>query len=169
MLPIAPLMIEHRLIEKMVKLLSMELERLKAGGSINKELNQAAGDFFRVYADQTHHGKEEKILFRELREKEISAEHQEIMEQLIAEHVEARKYVEKLLSANTTDEVIDCLDFIVDLYPRHIAKEDKNFFIPVMEYFSDAEKDNMLQEGQEFDQTMIHEKYKAVVEKFNQE
>ncbi len=75
MLPIAPLMIEHRLIEKMIGLMSFELKRLKGGGPIDREFNRAAADFFRVYADQTHHGKEEQILFRELRKKDISPEH----------------------------------------------------------------------------------------------
>jgi hypothetical protein len=33
----------------------------------------------------------------------------------------------------------------------------------VMRYFSQEERDAMLQEGSDFDSTLIHEKYKAVV------
>jgi len=35
---------------------------------------------------------------------------------------------------------------LLDFYPRHIEKEDKHFFIPCMEYFSEAEKEAMLKE-----------------------
>jgi len=163
MLPIAPLMIEHRLIEKIVPLLAAELDRLRSGGRIDHEFNRTAADFFRVYADRTHHGKEELILFRELKKKEISPEHRKIMEGLENDHKEARKRVGGLLSAKTEGEAINCIEFIVDLYPRHIAKEDKEFFIPVMDYFSNEEKDKMLREGMEFDGSMIHEKYKAII------
>ena len=164
MLPIAPLMIEHRLIEKMIRRLKLELDRLKAGGRIDRALNRIAADFFHFYADQIHHGKEEKILFRELKKKDLSAEHRGIMEQLVNEHVIARERVSGLLAAETEEETITCLKDLVELYPRHIAQEDKDFFLPVMDYFSAEEKDAMLREGQEFDRSMIHEKYKTVVE-----
>ena len=38
------------------------------------------------------------------------------------------------------------------------------FFFPVMSYFTREEKDSMLQEGFAFDQNLIHEKYKEVVQ-----
>lgn len=167
MMPIAPLMIEHRLIEKMVDLLSAELERLKAGGGIDLDFNRAAVDFFRFYADQMHHGKEEQILFRGLRSKDLSAEYRALMEELEKEHVLAREKVGALLGAKTNQEAIDCLSQLVALYPPHIAKEDKEFFVPVMEYFNDKEKAALLQEGEAFDKTMIHKKYEAVIEELD--
>jgi len=66
MLPIGPLMIEHRLIEKMIKVIQKEVETWKREDRINPEFVDAAVDFIRVYADKCHHGKEEDILFREL-------------------------------------------------------------------------------------------------------
>jgi len=55
------------------------------------------------------------------------------------------------------------LSALVDFYPKHIEKEDKHFFLPVMRYFSPQEKEAMLREGCDFDSTLIHEKYKTVV------
>ena len=69
MLPIAPLMIEHRLIEKMIVVIRKEIDRCKSEGNINPEFIDAAVDFIRIYADKCHHGKEEDILFRDLRKK----------------------------------------------------------------------------------------------------
>ncbi len=40
---------------------------------------------------------------------------------------------------------------LVEFYPRHIDKEDKHFFLPVMEYFSREEKDALLARMDEFD------------------
>jgi hemerythrin-like domain-containing protein len=52
----------------------------------------------------------------------------------------------------------------VDFYPKHIEKEDKVFFPAARAYFSETEDQTMLAEFMDFDQKMIHEKYKSVVE-----
>jgi len=54
---------------------------------------------------------------------------------------------------------MECIRLLIDFYPKHIEKEDKHFFLPVMDYFSDQEKDAMLQEGYEFDSSLIHNEY----------
>ena len=46
----------------------------------------------------------------------------------------------------------------MDLYPKHIVKEDKDFFFPVMDYFSTDEQ-RPCWSGSEFGRKMIHEKY----------
>ncbi|MFX1324395.1 MAG: cation-binding protein, partial [Promethearchaeota archaeon] len=61
------------------------------------------------------------------------------------------------------EEIIRIMGEIVDFYPKHIEKEDKHFFIPIMKYFSNEEQDIMLQEFWDFDKTLIHEKYERVV------
>ena len=58
---------------------------------------------------------------------------------------------------------------IVQFYPEHIEKEDKHFFIPIMDYFTPAEQQAMLDRFWEFDRAMIHEKYKKVVDELEQE
>jgi hypothetical protein len=58
--------------------------------------------------------------------------------------------------------VLARLNALPEFYPRHIEKQDKHFFLPVMRYFADEEKHAMLQEGNEVDGTMIHEKYRQI-------
>ncbi len=58
MKPIGPLMWEHRLIEHMVDLLRLEIDRITDRKTANVILIEQAVDFFRTYADRTHHGKE---------------------------------------------------------------------------------------------------------------
>jgi len=173
MMPIGPLMIEHRLIEKMIKFMEEEIEKMKKYKKANPLFIDTAVDFIRMYADKTHHGKEEDILFRDLKKKEISPNHQKIMNELVEEHIWARTKVGKLVEAkeqyvkgniNVIKDIMDLMDNLVKFYPDHIKKEDKHFFIPVMSYFSKEEQDDMLQEFWDFDRTLIHLKYKKVVE-----
>ena len=172
MMPVGPLMIEHRLIERMVKLMAEELPRMEKRG-VNIGFLSEAIDFIRTYADRCHHGKEEDILFRDLDLKPLSPEHKKIMNQLVEEHISARKIVSRLVDAKDRyartpkdgfQEIITCLRELVEFYPSHIEKEDKHFFLPCMNYFTRKEKDDMLRKFKEFDKNLIHEKYKKMVE-----
>lgn len=178
MLPVGPLMIEHRLIERLINILENELGKIKKEHKINPIFIDEAVDFIRTYADKTHHGKEEDILFRELKKKELSKEHEKIMNELIQEHIFARKTTGELVEAknrytngdkNVIYMVIEKMKALADFYPNHIDKEDNHFFIPVMDYFSKEEQDALLTEGQIFDRRMIHRKYNNLVIDFEKE
>jgi hemerythrin-like domain-containing protein len=169
MLPIAPLMIEHRLIEKMIAVIKKVIDQSEQQGKINPAFIDLAVDFIRMYADRCHHGKEEDILFRDLKQKPLSVEEKQIMGQLIEEHQLGRKTVADLVEAKgrylkgdreALTLMLDRLKFLVDFYPKHIEKEDKHFFMPIMNYFSQEEKEAMLQEEWAFDKNLIHQIYK---------
>jgi hemerythrin-like domain-containing protein len=173
MMPIGPMMIEHRLIERMIKVMSTELDRFLREKKADPEFIMNFVDFMRTYADRCHHGKEEDILFRELRKKQLSKEHRDTMDQLFKDHQWARRQTKDLVDATEKyaagDEgmfliITGRLHALTEFYPQHIEKEDRHFFLPVMAYFSREEKDAMLQEGFEFDQNLIHEKYEQIVE-----
>jgi hemerythrin-like domain-containing protein len=170
--PIGPMMWEHRLIEKMLRLFEGEIRKITEKNRIDTVFIDTAVDFIRMYADRTHHGKEEDILFRDLAKKQLSPEHSQIMQELVEEHKYSRQVVGKLIAAkekylkgeNTSKEVIAYLKELAQFYPVHIIKEDKHFFYPCMNYFTKAEQDQMLSEFYEFDRNMIHEKYRKVVD-----
>jgi hemerythrin-like domain-containing protein len=163
---------EHRLIERMLGLMQQELRAIKTGKDSDPRLIETAVDFFRTYADRTHHGKEEEIYFRDLAKKDISEEHRATMNDLVEEHVYARGEVRTLLASNqryasgepgAVEEIVGHLENLIGFYPGHIEKEDKHFFFPTQEYFSKGEQEAMLQEFLDFDARMIHEKYSALV------
>lgn len=177
-MPIGPLMIEHRLIERMINILNNEFIRMQNERYLNPIFIDNVVDFIRTYADQTHHGKEEDILFRELEKKELSEEHEKIMKELIEEHKFGRKITGELVEArkkyvkgelNAIEIVIKKIKTLIDFYPKHIEKEDKHFFVPVMDYFSKEQQNKMLREEQEFDRKMIHKKYDSLVTNFENE
>ena len=167
------LMIEHRLIEQMLEVIQQRVKHAEQTGAIDPYFVDTAVDFIRVYADRTHHGKEEDILFRDLRTKHLSDTDKQMMDGLIEEHIFSRNTTKALVEANTHyrrspgeafGEVVALLKILVDFYPKHIKKEDEIFFPAVREYFSDQEDQAMLAEFWKFDRKMIHEKYKTVVE-----
>lgn len=173
MLPAGPLMKEHRLIEKMVALMADSLAKAKKTGAIDGSFLSLAIDFLKVYADRTHHGKEEDILFKALSKKPMSPELKKIMAELIEEHAYARERVKRLCDGaekyakgdtRALKDIIQALADITNLYPRHIEKEDKSFFLPVMDYLKTTEQQEMIKAFWEFDRKMVHEKYTGVVE-----
>ena len=168
-----PLMIEHRLIERMLSVIKGVLAKIESKHEIDPLFVDIAVDFIRVYADQTHHGKEEDILFRELGKKPLTVKDRQIMEELIEEHIFGRQTTKALVEANTRyrdgdetalTEIAVKLKTLTEFYPKHIEKEDKVFFPSSRSYFTDEEDQAMLAEFWEFDRKMIHEKYKSVVE-----
>ena len=67
-------------------------------------------------------------------------------------------------NAEAVNEIVNLMSDLTKFYPEHIKKEDKNFFIPILKYFTEEEQVRMLQEFWDFDKTLIHEKYKKVIE-----
>ena len=173
MMPIGPLMIEHRLIEKVIENIRIEIEKVSKGKKLELLYLNIIVDFVQVYADRTHHGKEEDILFRELKNKQLTNEDLRIMDELVNEHILARKIVKELIEAKNKfianesyqeKVILEKLDKLVKLYPGHIQKEDKIFFPSAMKYLNKEEQEQMIDEMWEFDRKMIHEKYRMVVE-----
>ncbi|MGB9006895.1 MAG: hemerythrin domain-containing protein [Candidatus Aminicenantales bacterium] len=167
------LMTEHRLIEKMIGAIQRALGRTAQTQSIDPSFIDTVVDFFQVYADRTHHGKEEDVLFRDLRKKGLSPEDGRLMKELIEDHVLGRQTIKALAEANmryrkgegkALPEMTARLRALVDLYPKHIDKEDKIFFPAALTYLSTEEDRAMLAEFWEFDKKMIHDRYRAVVQ-----
>ena len=169
------LMIEHRLIERMLSVIEDALGKIESKQKVDPVFVDIAVDFIRVYADRTHHGKEEDILFRELRNKPLSDEDRTAMDELIEDHVFGRRTTQALVEANTRyrngdetalNDISEKLETLIKFYPRHIEKEDKVFFPASRNYLTDEEDQAMVSEFWEFDRKMIHEKYESMVEEF---
>lgn len=176
--PIGPLMIEHRLIERMISVMEHKIGEMEKAGEADAEFIEVAVDFIRTYADRLHHGKEEKILFRDLEKKEMKPDDRRIMEELIQEHIKGRNLTGSLVAARERyvggDEaaliaILDILKKLVTFYPKHIEKEDKVFFKPAMGYLSEDERDAMLEEEHEFDKQFTHVVYGDIVSRYETE
>jgi len=164
---------EHRLIERVVTLIDTEILRMQNERCIDLAIIDTIVDFLQTYADDTHHGKEEDILFLSLKNKKLSDDLRRITNELIEEHRQARATIKSIIDAKTkyvNGDISAIATIIADfktlsaLYPSHIEKEDLHYFFPVLEYFSESEIDTMMAEFNEFDRKMIHEKYTKIVD-----
>lgn len=172
----APLMIEHRLIERMIAIIKQNLPQIEGKEKTDPIFIDTIADFIHTYADRTHHGKEENILFRDLEKRQLAKEDRLLMNDLIEEHILGRRVTKELMEANkryrkdgnkaALAEIISSLRLLTTFYPKHIEKEDKVFFPAARQYFSGQEDQDMLKEFWEFDRKMIHEKYISVVKAF---
>jgi len=172
-----PFMQEHRLIERMLSVISNGISHIEAKEKADPLFVDMVVDFIQVYADRTHHGKEEDILFSELAKKPLSASDRELMYALIGDHEFARETTTALVEANTRyrngndsalTDIVESFRTFVNFYPVHIDKEDAVFFPAARSYFTDAEEQAILARFQEFDQQMIHEKYQSLIEEMEQ-
>lgn len=171
-MPVGPLMKEHRLIERMIRIMDKKLTAIEQEGKADLSFIDTAIDFIRNYADKRHHGKEEDILFRDLGGKQLSAEHKKTMDELIKEHVMGRVNVKKLADAKESyaqgnkdalKDIKENMGILIKFYPKHIEKEDRHFFIPCMDYFTPQERDIMLKEEEEFDKKLAQKDYEKIV------
>jgi hemerythrin-like domain-containing protein len=172
--PRGPLMIEHRLIEKMIEVISREVDQFSRGKQPEPVFIDTMVDFIRTYADRTHHGKEEEIMFKTLAEKKMKPEDKKVMQELIKEHELGRAMVraivesyKKFTEAKKQEDfvlLIKNMKFLTQFYPIHIEKEDKVFFPACLQYLTKEDQQQMLAQFNDFDRQMIHEKYEAVVQ-----
>jgi hemerythrin-like domain-containing protein len=164
-------MIEHRTIERMLKVFSRERQRMVKTEHIDYGALRISVDFFITFIDEFHHGKEEQILFKALDSKALSTADRALMVELIDDHSRARNAVQKLEKVVryreqahvTLKEIANNMESLLKWYPAHIDKEDKRFFIHALKYLSEQEQASMLEELREFDRNFTQDRYSELI------
>ena len=168
MKPYEPLKVEHDLITRLFSLVENEISRINNTGTANKDFIDILTDFFVTYVDVAHHGKEENLLFAELEKKTITSAHKNMMSELLEEHKVGRKVINQLIESsdayfkgdeNELKNITARFKDFISLYSKHIDKEDNDYFIQIMQYFTEVEQDELIQKFWRFDIKLIHEKY----------
>ena len=96
--PIRILREEHDNILRGLELLEACSEKLKDGQTVSPETMERLIEFFRLYADKTHHGKEEDLLFSAMIEHGFSREAGPI-HCMLADHENNRALTREMISA----------------------------------------------------------------------
>ncbi|MBN1923868.1 MAG: hemerythrin domain-containing protein [Nanoarchaeota archaeon] len=173
MMPYEPLMVEHGLIKKMFNLINKKVSNMLKTGKADTNFVDIFSDFFITYVDVAHHGKEENILFNELLKKNLTPAHKNMMNELLEEHKTGRRVVEELINSNKAymegsqkefNNIISRLKDFIDIYSKHVDKEDDDYFIKVMDYFTPQEREKIIQNFWRFDIKLVHEKYKEILD-----
>ncbi len=170
-------MIEHRLIERMIAVIGRLLAEAETGQKLDPADLDNVVDFVRTYADRTHHGKEEGILFRDLARKPMSVRDRQVMRELMEEHDFGRGVTKQLAEASgrfrrgdasALSAVTGALRTLASFYPKHIAKEDVDFFLACRAYLSEDEEQAMVREFCDFDRRMIHDRYRRLCDELSE-
>lgn len=145
--PTETLMQEHRLIERMLKVLMVAAEQAKVV-EVDIETFEIAIDFIRNYSDKFHHAKEEGELFPLIEKKGIQKDNGPIGA-MLKEHDIGRNYVKGMEDSLSKYKAGDksqgseiarnAFDFI-DLLAEHIMKEDNHLYPMGNRVISDQER-----------------------------
>ncbi len=133
--PVQSLMNEHRVIERVLGAVEIQLGQL-GETPFPADFFQKALDFLRVYADSCHHFKEEDTLFPAMNQKGFPKESGPIG-MMLYEHQVGRSYLAQIrdnlaAAARNSAEAIEAIRengfAYVELLRAHIQKEDRVLF-----------------------------------------
>jgi len=167
------LLYEHKIIYSLLAKLKIKIEEIKKSREVQGNFIDLLTDFFITYIDVYHHGKEENLMFERLKKKALSVHHRNSMNLLIEQHDIGRKLIEKIIqstanyfkgSSSEIYKLIDYLSQFYNLYVEHAYFEDNSYFEEVMNYFSVAEKEQLIQDFFKFNIKMVDEKYKSLID-----
>ncbi len=167
---------EHRVIERMLGVVTNACDRLENGQEVDQELFVGAADFFENFADKCHHGKEEKLLFVKMQERGVSGEVGPIAV-MLREHQDGRAHVRKIaelsatkMNQKTKDGLVRAGRAYVDLLSKHIPKED-NILYPMANQILTKEDQEELAKGfEEVEENVmgpgVHERYHHMIDEW---
>lgn len=168
---------EHQNILLMLQVLEAACKKLETGEDINKDDLYKMVDFIKIFADKSHHYKEEDLLFPAMVEAGIPKDGGPIGV-MLAEHTTGRNFVQGMSraleefstgSAEASSQIVKNARGYIALLKDHIYKED-NILYPMAEMHITDEKHNKLL--QEFEQVITDkigiDKHKELIETLNQ-
>jgi hemerythrin-like domain-containing protein len=164
---------EHRVIERVLTVVE-KLTQTPVESAI--ENWKKALDFFRYFADQCHHFKEEQVLFPAMEEHGVPREGGPIG-MMLTEHEEGRGYVKTMMAALTLaearneaakDTLLENAGAYLRLLREHIQKEDEILFRIADDVIPPDEQKELLRSFEQHETkemgTGVHEKYLKLVE-----
>ena len=173
---------DHSVIQQVVAGMSAVAELLDSGKQVDSSVLADLVQFLRVYAEQSHHEKEEQYLFPLLATKANVRTRREL-ESLEREHRSAKQLVGQLAKvaavyvhnpAAVRYRVIDLLQQLTELYPAHIWKEDFLLFPLAQQSLSTTEQKDLQEKFENVEREvgedvhagfeMLAKKLEAVVE-----
>lgn len=134
------LMNEHRLIEDVLSSLQSCVRSAEAGEPLSRATLRDYAMFFKTFADQLHHGKEEELLFQRMIEGGFSRGEGPLFV-MLHEHDVGRSCVRTLadlgtgrgpLSPEDNQRALEAANTFISMLRAHIQKED-NVLYPMAE------------------------------------
>jgi len=150
---------EHRTIKPVLKIIDKICERLESGEDVDPRHLEQIVEFIRIFADKTHHGKEEDLLFQAMEEASIpnkgKSDEENVFYALLLEHYVGRDYVKEMSDAiakygsgdrGALHRFIDNARDYAELLTQHIEKEDDIVYLIADTELSEEKKRGLLEE-----------------------
>lgn len=146
------LMDEHRVIEQVLNSLERMIDRATKSGRLEEEPAREAIEFFRMFADHCHHGKEEAKLFPLMQARGFSGACGPVAV-MLREHELGRMYVGSMEAVieRASDGDADALQWFTEhgqsyirLLREHIDKEDRCLFPSANGAFDEQDQQHLL-------------------------
>ena len=167
---------EHDGIKLMLRILEEICIGLESGQDLNTEHLESIIEFFRIFADRCHHGKEEDLLFPALERAGIPKDGGPIG-QMLLEHDEGRRYIRGMadaLARHKNGERSSSSEFVVNarnytnLLTNHIEKENSVLFRIADQLLSPGKQDKLLEEFENLEVNRIgkgkHEEFHRLLD-----
>jgi hemerythrin-like domain-containing protein len=161
----AQLRAEHEGINIMLQILEVISDKIASNSAVELSHIERIIEFLQVFADQCHHGKEEKILFPALERAGIPREGGPIgvmlMEHVIGrDAILAMKRAVKGLKSGESDAgagFVKAAGTYIDLLRNHIAKENNILFAVAERRFSMEEQKRLYEDFERMEREKIGE------------
>ena len=150
MTPAEQLKEEHEGIALMLKILEKVCAKMEAKEKVDQGHLERIVEFFKIFVDQCHHGKEEELLFPAI----IPME-EKLIDILLGEHSQGRSYVRamgqgltrmKKFDGSAGAEYAGTAEKYIALMTQHISKED-NVLFPMLDRLLAKKKQRELADG----------------------
>lgn len=162
---------EHENIKRMLKVVRAICKRILEGQEIPYEAFKEILKFLRGYADEHHHGKEEKMFFNEMVEHLGSAAEKLVTHGMLVEHDMGRLFLSDLESAlervkagddeSRLDVIANAISY-THLLARHIEKEDGVVFPFAERSFSEDKLDEINKAFEVYEEKKTNEGIQAL-------
>jgi len=172
---------EHRVIERMLRILNVACERLEMGEEVSPEVFKKAISFIRTFADSCHHGKEEDTLFPMVENHGIPRQGGPTGVMLM-EHDQGRRFVRAFAEAVGKYErgdktakraIIENALGYTRLLAQHIPKEDDILYPLADKVLGSSEQKELLEKFQSIEKEKIgegkHQEYVHLVTELEKE
>lgn len=154
---------EHDVILQGLQLLEACTEKLESGETVSPDTLDSLIEFFKLFADKTHHGKEEALLFPAMAEKGFSYESGPL-HCMLSEHEQNRALTRRMVQASTElrggdksagERFAEAAGEYIYVLRQHIQKENMVLFNMAEQAIPAAEEPALLAKFHDVDQNQI--------------
>lgn len=159
---------EHKLAKRMLVVMRKYSYKVLKNETVDYEDFHIIIDFLKTYVDSHHHGKEEKLLFNQMRDKLGLIAEKLITHGMLVEHDLGRLHINQLEAAvkkvikgdeeAKLDLIANAISYC-DLLNRHIDKEDQVVYTYAANNLDQDTLDQINRECQEFEQKAESEEF----------